>query len=39
MIEAGLSNGQWMSQFNGRLICGTGLSQSGTPWRLLRARR
>ena len=31
MIEAGLSNGQWMSQFNGRLICGTGLSQSGPP--------
>ena len=29
MIEAGLSNGQWMSQFNARLICGTGLSQSG----------
>jgi hypothetical protein len=29
MIEAGLNNGQWMSQFNARLICGTGLSQSG----------
>ena len=29
MMQAGLSNGQWMSQFNARLICGTGLSQSG----------
>jgi len=29
MLEAGLNNGQWMSQFNARLICGTGLSQSG----------
>ncbi len=29
MIEAGLNNGQWMSQFNARLVCGTGLSQSG----------
>jgi hypothetical protein len=29
MMEAGLGNGQWMSQFNARLICGTGLSQSG----------
>ncbi|MGA2591102.1 MAG: hypothetical protein ABSH32_14380 [Bryobacteraceae bacterium] len=29
MIEAGINNGQWMSQFNARLICGTGLSQSG----------
>jgi hypothetical protein len=29
LIQAGLSNGQWMSQFNARLICGTGLSQSG----------
>ena len=29
MIQAGLSNGQWMSQFNARLVCGTGLSQSG----------
>jgi hypothetical protein len=31
MLEAGLNNGQWMSQFNARLICGTGLSQSGLP--------
>ncbi len=31
LIEAGLSNGQYMSQFNARLICGTGLSQAGTP--------
>ena len=29
MMIAGLSNGQWMSQFNARLVCGTGLSQSG----------
>ena len=29
MIQAGLNHGQWMSQFNARLICGTGLSQSG----------
>jgi len=29
LIQAGLANGQWMSQLNARLICGTGLSQSG----------
>ena len=29
MIQAGLNHGQWMSQFNARLVCGTGLSQSG----------
>lgn len=29
MMQAGLNNGQWMSQWNARLICGTGLSQSG----------
>lgn len=29
MMQAGLNNGQWMSQFSARLICGTGLSQSG----------
>ena len=29
IMEAGLSNGQWMSQYNARLVCGTGLSQSG----------
>jgi hypothetical protein len=29
IMESGLNNGQWMSQFNARLICGTGLSQSG----------
>lgn len=29
LMIAGLSSGQWMSQFNARLICGTGLSQSG----------
>jgi len=31
MMQAGLNNGQWMSQFNARLVCGTGLSQSGPP--------
>jgi hypothetical protein len=29
IMEAGLNNGQWMSQYNTRLVCGTGLSQSG----------
>lgn len=29
LMQAGLANGQWMSQFNTRLVCGTGLSQSG----------
>jgi hypothetical protein len=29
MMQAGLNNGQWISQFNARLICGTELSQSG----------
>lgn len=28
-IEAGMGVGQWMSQFNARQICGSGLSQSG----------
>jgi hypothetical protein len=26
MMQAGLNNGQWMSQFNARLVCGVGLS-------------
>ena len=34
MMQAGLNNGQWMSQFNARLISGTGLSQSGPEWRM-----
>ncbi len=29
LTQAGLANGQWMSQYDARLICGTGLSQSG----------
>jgi hypothetical protein len=29
MIQAGLNNGQWMSQYNARLVCGAALSQSG----------
>lgn len=28
-IQAGMGAGQWMSQFNARLLCGAGLSQSG----------
>ncbi len=31
MIVAGLAYGQWMSQYDARLICGTGLGQSGAP--------
>jgi hypothetical protein len=31
LIHAGMANGQFMSQFNERLVCGTGLSQSGVP--------
>ena len=31
MMQAGLNSGQWMSQFNARKICGTGLAQSGSP--------
>lgn len=30
LMQAGLANGQWMSQLNTRLICGSGLSQSGS---------
>jgi hypothetical protein len=29
MIQAGLNHGQWVSQFSARLLCGTGLLQSG----------
>jgi hypothetical protein len=29
LIQAGLANGQWMSQYDARLVCGTGLSQTG----------
>jgi hypothetical protein len=29
LMQAGLNSGQWMSQFNARLLCGSGLSQSG----------
>lgn len=28
-MQANLNQGQWMSQYNVRLVCGTGLSQSG----------
>jgi hypothetical protein len=31
MIEAGLANGQWMSQYDARLVCGAGLGQAGPP--------
>ncbi len=30
-MEAGLANGQWMSQYDARLVCGAGLGQSGPP--------
>jgi hypothetical protein len=29
MMQGGLAHGQYMSQYNARAICGTGLSQSG----------
>jgi hypothetical protein len=29
LMQAGLAGGQWMSQYDARLVCGTGLSQSG----------
>jgi hypothetical protein len=29
LMQAGLVRGQWMSQYDARLVCGTGLSQSG----------
>jgi hypothetical protein len=29
LIQAGLASGQWMSQYDARLICGAGLSQTG----------
>jgi hypothetical protein len=29
IMEGGFNNGQWMSQYNARLVCGTGLSQAG----------
>lgn len=29
MMQAGMNNGQWISQFNARLLSGTGLLQSG----------
>jgi hypothetical protein len=29
LMQAGLANGQWIDQLNTRLVCGTGLSQSG----------
>jgi hypothetical protein len=28
-LQAGLNQGMWMSQWNARLLCGTGLGQSG----------
>lgn len=29
LIQAGMNQGQWLSQYQARLVCGTGLSQSG----------
>ncbi|MFY9644111.1 MAG: hypothetical protein WAK29_02980 [Terriglobales bacterium] len=31
LMEAGLANGEWLSQYDTRLVCGTGLGQSGAP--------
>jgi hypothetical protein len=31
MMAAGLANGEWMSQYDARLVCGAGLGQSGAP--------
>jgi hypothetical protein len=31
LMQAGLANGEWMSQYDTRLVCGTGLGQSGPP--------
>ncbi len=31
MIQAGLNNGQWMSQFNARKVCGATLPDNTTP--------
>jgi hypothetical protein len=30
LIQSGLNNGQWMSQYDARLVCGSGLGQAGT---------
>jgi hypothetical protein len=30
LMQAGLNNGQWMSQYDARLVCGSGLGQAGT---------
>jgi len=30
LIQAGLNNGQWMSQYDARLVCCSGLGQAGT---------
>jgi len=30
-MEAALANGEWISQYDTRLLCGTGLGQSGAP--------
>ncbi len=29
LIQAGLASGQWMSQYEARLVCGAGLNQTG----------
>ncbi|MFY9701684.1 MAG: hypothetical protein WCB56_12770 [Terriglobales bacterium] len=31
LMEAALANGEWISQYDTRLLCGTGLGQSGAP--------
>jgi hypothetical protein len=31
LIQSALNNGEWMSQYDARLICGSGLGQTGAP--------
>jgi len=31
LIESALNNGEWMSQYDARLVCGSGLGQTGAP--------
>ena len=31
LIQSALNNGEWMSQYDARLVCGSGLGQAGAP--------
>jgi hypothetical protein len=31
LIQSALNNGEWMSQYDARLVCGSGLGQTGAP--------